>query len=81
MAPEQKDGSWLRRGLTALRLARDAQPITVGMSDVSARGRGYSPRAVVVDLATLKPGRYLMQLEITAEGTVPVRAERVLTVR
>ena len=32
-------------------------------------------------LATLKPGRYLMQLEITAEGTVPVRGERVLTVR
>jgi hypothetical protein len=81
VAPEQQDGSWLRRGLTALRLARDAQPITVGITDVSARGRGYSPRAVVVDLATLKPGRYLMQLEITAEGTVPVHAERVLTVR
>jgi hypothetical protein len=36
---------------------------------------------VVVDLATLKPGRYLMQLEIAAQGTIPVRAERVLTVR
>lgn len=82
VAPEDKDeGGWLRRGLTSLRLVREAQPVTVGLSDVSARGRGYTPRAVVVDLATLKPGRYLMQLEITAEGTVPVRGERVLTVR
>lgn len=82
VAPEDKDeGGWLRRGLTSLRLVREAQPVTVGLSDVSARGRGYTPRAVVVDLATLKPGRYLMQLEITAEGTIPVRGERVLTVR
>lgn len=81
VAPEQKDGSWMRRGLTALRLVREAQPITVGLSDVSARGLAYTPRAVVVDLATLKAGRYMMELEITAEGTIPVRAERVLTVR
>jgi hypothetical protein len=82
VAPEdQGGGGWMRRGLTALRLAREAEPVTVGLSDVSARGRGYTPRAVVVDLATLKPGRYLMQLEITAQGTIPVRAERVLTVR
>lgn len=82
VAPEEKDGGgWLRRGLTALRLVREAQPVSVGMSDVSSRGRGYTPRAVVVDLATLKPGRYIMQLEITAEGTAPVRAERVLSIR
>lgn len=81
VAPEAKDGSWLRRGLTALRLVREAQPVSVGISDVSSRGRGYTPRAVVVDLATLKSGKYIMQLEITAEGTAPVRAERVLTVR
>ena len=81
VAPEAQDGSWLRRRLTALRLVREAQPVSVGISDVSTRGRGYTPRAVVVDLATLKSGRYIMQLEITAEGTTPVRAERVLTVR
>ena len=81
VAPEQADGSWMRRGLTALRLSREAQPVTVGITDVSARGREYTPRAVVVDLATLKVGRYLMQLEITADGTLPVHAERVLTVR
>lgn len=81
VAPEQTDGSWMRRGLTALQLAREAQPVTVGITDVSARGSAYTPRAVVVDLATLKAGRYLLQLEITADGTLPVHAERVLTVR
>jgi hypothetical protein len=81
VAPEQKDGSWLRRGLTALKLARESQPVSVGITDQSARGRGFTPRAVVVDLATLKPGRYLMQLEVTASGTAPVRAERVITIR
>jgi hypothetical protein len=48
---------------------------------MSARGLGYTPRAVVVDLSTLKAGRYIMELEITAEGTAPVRAERMLTVK
>jgi hypothetical protein len=82
VAPEeQESGGWLQRGLTALKLVREAQPVSVGLSDVSTRGLGYTPRAVVVDLATLKPGRYLMQLEITAEGTIPVRGERVLMVR
>jgi len=82
VAPEESGGGgWMRRGLTALRLVREAQPVSVGISDVSARGRGYTQRAVVVDLATLRPGRYLMQMEITAEGTVPVLAERVITVR
>lgn len=82
VAPEEKSGGgWFQRGLTALKLVREAQPVSVGLSDVSTRGKGYTSRAVVVDLATLKPGRYLMQLEITAEGTIPVRGERVLTVR
>lgn len=81
VTPEEKDGSWLRRGLTALKLARESQPVSVGITDQSARGRGFTPRAVVVDLATLKPGRYLMQLEVTATGTAPVRAERVITIR
>ncbi len=81
VAPEEEErGGFVRRGLMALRLARETQPITVGISDVSARGLAYSPRAVVVDLATLKPGRYAMQLEITANGTIPVRAERIITV-
>ena len=80
VAPEQSGGGWLRRGLRALRLVREARPVTVGMQDVSARGLTYTSRAVIVDLATLTPGRYLMELELNAGGGNVVRAERAITV-
>ncbi|MEP7347181.1 MAG: hypothetical protein ABI877_18060 [Gemmatimonadaceae bacterium] len=82
VAPEETPGgeNWLRKGLTALRLIREAKPVSVGMSDVSARGLGYTPRSVVVDLTSLKPGRYVLELEVTAEGTIPVRASRVIVI-
>jgi hypothetical protein len=73
-------GGWFRGALRALRLVREAKPVTVGMQDVSARGLLYTPRAVVVDLATLTPGRYLMELEIDVGGGNVVRAERAITV-
>lgn len=80
VAPEDTGGGWLQRGLRALRLVKEAAPVTVGMRDVSARGQAYSPRAVVVDLSTLTPGRYLMQLEIDAGQGNVVRTERAITV-
>jgi hypothetical protein len=80
VAPDNGAGGWLRRGLTALRLVREARPVTMGMRDMSARGSSLSPRAVVVDLATLRPGRYLLQLELDAGGGNVVRAERAITV-
>jgi hypothetical protein len=80
VAPEDAGGGLLRRGLVALRLVREAKPVTVGMRDLSARGVAYTPRSVVVDLATLKPGRYLLQLELDAGGGNVVRAERAVTV-
>ncbi len=81
VAPEEQEGgNWLRKGLTALRLVREAKPISVGMRDVSARGLGYTPRSVVVDLTTLKPGRYALELEVTADGAIPVRASRIINI-
>jgi hypothetical protein len=80
VAPEAQEGGWLRRGLQALRRVREAKPVTVGMRDVSARGVTLSPRSVVVDLSSLTPGRYLMQLELDAGGGNVVRAEKAITV-
>lgn len=80
VAPESEGGGWLRRALVALRLQHEAMPVTVGISDVSARGLTYTPRSVIVDLSSLKPGRYEMELEIDAgEGNV-VRTTRVISV-
>jgi len=69
VAPEGKTGNWLSRGLRALRRVKEAQPVTVGMRDVSARGSPVTARAAEVDLATLTPGRYLLQLELSAGQT------------
>ena len=80
VAPENRGGGgWLTRGLRALRRVKEAQPVSVGMRDVSARGSPVTARAVEVDLATLTPGRYLLQLELNAGPNV-VRVERTITI-
>lgn len=80
VAPENRSGGWLTRGLRALRRIREAQPVSVGISDVSARGSAVTARAVEVDLSTLTPGRYLLQLELNAGQGNEVRVERPITV-
>ena len=80
VAPENRSGGWLARGLRALRRIREAQPVSVGIRDVSARGSAVTARAVEVDLSTLTPGRYLLQLEINAGPGNEVRVERTITV-
>jgi tetratricopeptide (TPR) repeat protein len=80
VAPENNSGGWLARGLRALRRVREAQPVSVGLRDVSARGSAVTARAVEVDLSTLTPGRYLLQLELNAGGGNEVRVERTITV-
>lgn len=80
VAPASSATGWLARGLRALRRVREAQPVSVGIRDVSARGSPVTARAVEVDLSTLTPGRYLLQLEITAGPGNVVRVERPITV-
>jgi hypothetical protein len=80
VAPENSSGGWLARGLRALRRVREAQPVSVGLRDVSARGTPVTARAVEVDLSTLTPGRYLLQLELNAGPGNEVRVERTITV-
>jgi hypothetical protein len=80
VAPENPSGGWLQRGLRALRRVREAQPVTVGLRDVSARGAPVTARAVEVDLSTLTPGRYLLELELSAGPGNTVRVERPISV-
>ena len=80
VAPENRSGGWLARGMRALRRIREAQPVSVGLRDVSARGSAITARAVEVDLSTLTPGRYLLQLELNAGPGNEVRVERTITV-
>jgi hypothetical protein len=80
VAPVNSSGGLLARGLRALRRIREALPVSVGIRDISARGSAVTARAVEVDLATLTPGRYLLQLELNAGPGNDVTVERSITV-
>ena len=81
VAPEVTDeptrAQRLKRALGAW---KEAQPVIVQVQDVSARGRTMSPRAVEVDISTLTPGAYLVELEIEVARQYRVRAERRIVV-
>jgi len=80
VVPETEETGLLARGARALRLAREAQPVSVGAEDLSARGSRTSPRALQLDISTLKPGDYLVQLEIDVAGQYLIRADRRIVV-
>jgi hypothetical protein len=53
----------------------EATPVVVGVEDLSARGTTTSPRALELDISTLKKGSYIVELEIEVAGQYTVRAE------
>ena len=72
---EIEEGGFLRRKAEALKLVRQATPVSVAVDDMSARGASFSPRAIELDISTLKKGSYIVQLEITVAGQYTVRAD------
>ena len=72
---EIEEGGFLKRKNQALRLIREATPVSVSVRDLTARGRTISPRAVQLDISTLKKGAYIVQLEIEVSGQFPLRAD------
>ena len=71
VAPEVTDEPTRAQRLKrALRVWKEAKPVSVQVQDVSARGRTTSPRSVEVDISTLPPGRYMVELEIEGLGTL-----------
>ena len=81
VAPEVVDEPTRAQRLKrALRVWKEAKPVSVQVQDVSARGRTTSPRAVEVDISTLTPGSYMVELEIEVSKQYRVRAERRIVV-
>lgn len=80
VVPESEESGRLSRAARALRLARDAEPVSVTVEDMSARGTRTSSRALQLDISTLKPGDYLVQLEISVAGQYTIRADRRIVV-
>lgn len=80
VVPETEESGALRRTARALRLSRQSAPVSVGAQDVSARGSSRSARALELDVSTLRPGDYLVQLEVSVAGQYTIRADRRLVV-
>lgn len=72
---EVEEGGFLRRKNQQLRLVREATPVSISVNDLTARGSTTSPRAVQLDISTLKKGAYIVQLEIGVAGQYPLRAD------
>jgi hypothetical protein len=72
---EVEETSFLNRKSKALRLVREATPVSISTQDMSARGRTISPRAVQLNISTLKKGAYIVQLEIEVDGQYALRAD------
>jgi hypothetical protein len=72
---EVPEAGFLRRKAEALKLVRQATPVSVSVEDMSARGSTTSPRAIELDISTLKKGAYIVQLEINVAGQFTVRAD------
>ncbi len=72
---EVEEAGFFRRQAKALKLAREATPVSVSVQDLSARGSTMSQRALELDITTLTKGSYIVQLEVTVAGQYVVRAD------
>ena len=70
-----EEGGFLKRQAKSLKLVHEATPVIVSVEDLSARGANSTPRALELDISTLKKGSYIVQLEIEVAGQYVVRAE------
>ncbi|MBX3132626.1 MAG: hypothetical protein KF689_04485 [Gemmatimonadaceae bacterium] len=77
---DSEEAGAVRRAARALRLARESAPVSITVTDVSARGSSRSARALELDISTLRRGEYLVQLEVTVAGQYSIRADRRMVV-
>ncbi len=81
VAPDdEEEPGRMTRAARALRLAKGKSPVAVTINDQSARGVRTSVRAVQLDISSLTPGDYLVQLEVDVAGQYVIRADRRITV-
>ena len=70
----------LQRMTKSFKLVREATPVVVSMEDLSAMGKTVTPRAIELDISTLKKGSYMVQLEIEVAGQYTIHAEHRIEV-
>lgn len=71
------DASFLRRVFGA---RPGSTPVSVTVTDLSARGATTTPRAIELDISTLTKGAYIVQLEVEVVGQPMLRSEHRIEV-
>jgi len=71
---------WFRRMEESLHLAPRASRLAVQWHETAPNVAGAAPRALTLDLATLKPGHYQLELAVTSSGNAPVTTTRDLEI-
>ncbi len=77
---EVTEAGFFQRLTKSLKLVREATPVVVSVEDLSAMGKAMTPRALELDISTLKKGSYIVQLEIEVAGQYVIRAEHEIEV-
>jgi hypothetical protein len=72
---EVEEAGFFKQKAEALKLVHEATPVVVSAEDFSARGTTVTPKALELDISTLKKGSYIVQLEIEIIGQYVIRAE------
>ena len=74
-------GENMRVSLIVVReTGKEKTPVSVTVQDQSARGARVTPRALEVDISTLRRGSYTVQLEILVAGQFVARADHRIEV-
>jgi hypothetical protein len=80
VAREEDEPGFMRRRAEALKLTRQATPVSVTVEDLSDRSAGFTARSIYLDVTSLRKGTYIVQLEVQVAGQYVVRTERMLEI-
>jgi hypothetical protein len=71
---------WLRRAIEAVGLAHRSSAVRLRWDEAPSQEGGTAPRALVLDLSGLAPGRYRIELSVSPAGYAPVTVQREIHV-
>ncbi len=71
---------WLRRAAESVGLTSRSRPVRLEWTEHGKPQGGIAARALVVDLSPLGPGRYRIELDVTAAGRRTASASRAIRI-
>jgi hypothetical protein len=81
LSVEEIGVSWLRRAAERAHLSDPSRGLRVQWQEVPQQHDGIAPRGVRLDLSRLRPGKYQVELAVSADGVSNVVSTRQIEVR